>query len=484
VEVDMLVPSTMIPNDPNYPSAWHHPKIGSPEAWDVTQGEGVIVATLDTGVDMSHPDLAENMIVGWNFYDNNSDVSDVQGHGTAVAGTMTEIGDNVVGSLGVAPKAKNIAIRISDPAAYAYFSAMASGITYAADHGARVANISYQNACGSAVVQNAGAYIRQKGGVAVIAAGNTGADAGFGSNTSITCASATDGNDVKAGWSSYGQYVDVAAPGVSVYTTVRGGGYGNYSGTSFASPVTAGIYALMFSVNPKLTPSEADSILFQTADDLGTVGWDMYYGHGRVNAGRAVQLAASTTGSLGDIDRTAPSTPVNLSATSITGTSVTMTWTPATDNVAVTGYDIYRNGVKIGTASVPSYTDTTVKGDMTYTYSVAARDAEGNVSAQSSTITVVTPAAPLAITSFAVSVKTGTTAQVAVNTSKAATVTIRYGLTATNLSLSMTGSGAATAQSLTLTGLKPKTKYFYQVTAVSGTETVQSVVSNFRTGTR
>jgi chitodextrinase len=447
-------------------------------------GEGVVVATLDTGVDMDHPDLADGLIPGWNFYDNNSNVEDIQGHGTPVAGTMSAIGNNGIGVIGVAPRARNIAIRIASPDAYATWSTVAQGVVYAANNGARVANVSYENACASQTMIDAANYLRSKGGVLVVSAGNTGTNNGLPAVSSITCVSATLSDDSFASWSTYGSSVDVSAPGYNIYSTARGGGSGRYWGTSFASPVTAGIYALMFSVNPKLTPAEADSILFQTADDLGTVGWDMYYGHGRVNAARAVQLAASTTGSMGEIDRTAPSIPVNLSATTISGTSVTLTWTPSTDNVAVIGYNIYRNGVKIGTAANTLYADTTVKGDMTYTYTISAYDKEGNTSGQSSSITVVTPAAPLAIVSSSVSVKAATSAAITVTTSKAATVTVRYGTSATNLSLSMTGSGAATAQTLTLTGLKGKTKYFYQVVATTGTETVTGSVSNFRTAAK
>jgi thermitase len=132
-------------NDPSLASQWHLTKIGVQAAWDTSTGSEVIIAILDTGVDGSHPDLAAQMIPGWNVYDNNSDTSDVHGHGTAVAGTAAAAGNNAdrrrFGSLSFETHAGACA----DPSAYAYFSSMASGLIWAADHGARVANISFEN---------------------------------------------------------------------------------------------------------------------------------------------------------------------------------------------------------------------------------------------------------------------------------------------------------------------------------------------------
>jgi subtilisin family serine protease len=113
-------------------------------------------------------------------------------------------------------------------------------------------------------------------------------------SSAITCVSATDSTDAKASFSSYGDAVDVAAPGINIFTTLRGGGYGNTSGTSFSTPITAGVYALLMAANKTLTPATLDSILFSTAKDLGPAGWDQSFGNGRVDAAAAVALAKST----------------------------------------------------------------------------------------------------------------------------------------------------------------------------------------------
>jgi subtilisin family serine protease len=115
-ESDAIVAPDFIPNDPWYPQQWHLAKIQAAQAWDITQGNSsVIIAILDTGVDGTHPDLAPNLVPGWNFYDNNADTSDVYGHGTAVAGTAVAVGNNAVGVASVAGHCRFMPLRISDP---------------------------------------------------------------------------------------------------------------------------------------------------------------------------------------------------------------------------------------------------------------------------------------------------------------------------------------------------------------------------------
>jgi thermitase len=485
-EVDMLVAPVMEPNDPSLGSAWHIEKVGARSAWDFSQGDGVTIAIADTGTDCSHPDLSASCVPGRNVVSNTSDTSDISGHGTKTAGTAMEIGGNAIGSAGIAYKSKVMPVRISDTTdGWAYFSDMADAVIYAADNGARVVNISYHGSCGSSAVISAATYLSSKGGRVVAAAGNTGVDELLSNNTSIVCVSATNSGDSRTSWSSFGQYVDVSAPGEGIYTTSVGGGYAAVSGTSFSSPLTAGIYALMFSVNPSLSPEQADNILFTTADDIGVVGWDMYYGYGRVNAARAVALAASTTGE-GGVDTSAPTTPMNLVASNISATQVTLSWNPSSDNVLVSGYDVYRNGAKLATVSGSAYTNTGLTGDTTYVYAVVARDVAGNASAQSASVSVTTPSMSFGLTSASVSAKTATTAVVNISTNKPAMVMVKYGLSATGLTSTTSGPVAyATSQSVSLMGLKSKTKYFYQVVATSSTgEVVYGAVQNFRTGTR
>jgi subtilisin family serine protease len=380
-ELDYLVSPEFVPNDPNYLSAWHLPKISAPSAWDSSLGAGVTVAILDSGVDGSHPDLASRMVPGWNFYDNNSITSDVFGHGTKVAGTASAITNNGVGVSGVAGQSRIMPLRVSATSGSANISTIASAITWAADHGVRVANVSFNSVAGSASIQNASQYMKSKGGLVVVAAGNNGIDQGYTPTTTLIAVSATDGNDFKTSWSSYGSFVSVAAPGAGILTTSVGGGYGSVSGTSFASPVTAGVIALMMAANPGLPNTDIEKRLFSSATDLGDMGRDIYYGWGRVNAAAAVQSVISATPTL-DIqspvasitspyvgDTVSGLVPVNVSATDNVGVSRVELWVNNTvvaiDNAAPFAFTWDSTGAPNGTANLVAY----------------AYDAAGNVDA-------------------------------------------------------------------------------------------------------
>ena len=376
VELDMAVAPAATVSDPSYASSWALPKIQAPVAWDSANGSGVTIAILDTGIDSTHPDLAPNLVPGWNVYDNNSNTTDVNGHGTWVAGVAAMAANNAKGSAGVAWGARIMPVRIADPNAYAYWSTVAQGIYWAADNGAKVVNISYNGVSGSSTVQSAAQYLRGKGGVVIVAAGNSGGLESIAANDSLLTVAATDQNDARASFSSYGAYVDVSAPGVSVYTTTVGGGYSSASGTSFSSPVVAGAAALMLSANSKLTPADVDRILKSTALDLGTAGFDQYFGTGRIDAAKAVAGAKSTVVA----DTQAPT----VSITAPTGGKVAGV-VPVdlvySDNVGVTRADFFVNGQLVASDSQAPFAfawDTAGKADGSYTLSVQAFDAAGN----------------------------------------------------------------------------------------------------------
>ncbi len=192
-ELDQLVPLNSS-NDPYFGSQWHLPKIGASTAWANTTGSGVTIAILDTGVDGSHTDLKDRMVAGYNFYDNNTDTRDVHGHGTAVAGTAAATLNNGTGVASVAGAAKIMPLRISDPNGYAYWSTVANALTWAADKGARVANVSY-GVSGSSTVQSAANYMKSKGGLVVVSAGNNGKDEGLAASDTMITVSATNRGD-------------------------------------------------------------------------------------------------------------------------------------------------------------------------------------------------------------------------------------------------------------------------------------------------
>lgn len=376
VELDMAVAPAATVTDPAYGSSWALPKIQAPTAWDSTNGNGVTIAILDTGLDAVHPDLVANVVPGWNVYDDNSNTADVNGHGTWVAGVAAMVANNAKGSAGVAWGAEIMPIRIADANAYAYWSTVAQGIYWAADNGAKVVNISYNGVSGSSTVQSAAQYLRGKGGVVIVAAGNSGGLENIAANDSLLTVAATDQNDVRASFSSYGAYVDLSAPGVSLYTTTVGGGFANASGTSFSSPVVAATAALMLSANAKLAPADVDRILKATARDLGTAGYDQYYGSGRVNAASAVQSAKQTVAADTQAPTVSIASPTGGQVSGVVPVDVT-----ASDNVGVTRADFYVNGQLVATDALAPFAfawDTTTKADGSYTLSVQAYDAAGN----------------------------------------------------------------------------------------------------------
>lgn len=285
----LLSPQQMLPNDPLFP-AWYLQKVDAANAWTMTTGSSdVTIAVLDTGVESSHPDLASKIVPGRNIYNNNDDTSDVYGHGTAVAGVAGAASNNGIGVASVAWGCGIMPVRISDLSGLASASNIASGLTWAADHGARVANVSYR-VTGNKTISSAAKYFQSKGGVVVVAAGNYSTQETAPDDPYILTIGATDPQDVLYYYSNYGNNLDLVAPGNNT-TTLLGAQYGAGGGTSFASPVVAGVAALMLSVNPKLTPAQVTEILKQSADDLGAAGRDNVYGSGRVNAAKAVSAA-------------------------------------------------------------------------------------------------------------------------------------------------------------------------------------------------
>lgn len=387
VELDMAVTPAGTANDTYYSKAWHLPKISATTAWDSSQGQGITIAILDTGINGNHADLKDRVVPGWNWYDNNSDTSDVHGHGTAVAGAAAATTNNGLGVASVAGQASLMPVRIADANAYAYWSTVAQGLTWAADHGADVANISYNGVSGSATVQNAAQYMKSKGGIVVVAAGNSGVQENIAAHDALISVSATDTNDVKTSWSSYGGYVDLAAPGTGIYTTDRGGGYQIAQGTSLASPVVAGVVGLMMAANPTLGPTDIEALLFSTANDLGASGFDTYYGHGRVNAAAAVAAALAAQAQ----DMTAPSVNVvaPLAGASVSG--LVAVDVAASDNVGVVRVDLVVNGSQLASDTSAPFGfswDTTQATDGPASVQVYAYDAAGNVASTSVDVTV------------------------------------------------------------------------------------------------
>ena len=274
-------------DDAQYPSLWGIKKIKADCAWDTNIGAGNIkVAVVDTGVDYNHEDLAGTVIKGYDFVNNDNDPKDDQGHGTHVAGTVAATINNNKGVVGVGPNVKILAVKVLNSAGSGTWSQVANGIIYAADHGARVINLSLGGPSPSQTVQNAVNYAWTKGVLVACAAGNSGAGApGYpAAYPSCLAVAATDQNDQRASFSQFAPN-GVAAPGVGILSTTMGNTYGNKSGTSMATPHVAGLAGLLFGQNPNRTNARVRQILLATTDPAGVPA---QLGAGRINASKAV----------------------------------------------------------------------------------------------------------------------------------------------------------------------------------------------------
>ncbi|MFQ5413953.1 MAG: S8 family serine peptidase [Phycisphaerae bacterium] len=280
------------PDDPEFPQQTHLTQISAVDAWDVTVGAAdIVIAIVDTGVDPDHPDLSGKIIDGWNMHDRTSDFSDLHGHGTQVAGVAAAIADNGIGVAGVAWESPIIAVRVADRFGRATASAIAKGIVWAVSRDARVVNVSFAPLWSNSVVRAAAEVAFRRGALVVISAGNAGGLDLADGYAQALFVGAIDDTNVAAAFSDRGPFVDLAAPGVSIRTTARGGAYKWATGTSFAAPVVTGVAALAWSVRPELPPGSLAAALTDTAVDRGVAGRDDTYGAGSINALAAVERA-------------------------------------------------------------------------------------------------------------------------------------------------------------------------------------------------
>ncbi|MDD3718694.1 MAG: DUF5719 family protein [Actinomycetota bacterium] len=326
-EPDITFTATETPNDPDYPRQWNLDKINAPAAWDIAAGgrESVVVAVLDSGVayrdagDFTRaPDFAATSFVpGYDFIADDDSPDDEYGHGTHVAAIIASSFGNSFRAAGLAYDCSIMPVRVlgSDGAGTA--SAVASGIYYAADNGARVINLSLSSPRHSTAVGEAVRYAHERGIICVAAAGNEGSDPGYPGGMGcpadegmyVLAVGATDYRDVRAHYSNYGTGLDLVAPGGDLTRDDNGDGHGdgipqesyrvagNYQsgyelvwgeGTSMAVPQVSAAAALMLSMDPKLTPADAADIITSSCADLGTAGWDPYYGHGLLDVAGAL----------------------------------------------------------------------------------------------------------------------------------------------------------------------------------------------------
>ncbi|MBC7227328.1 MAG: peptidase S8 [Thermoflexales bacterium] len=286
-------PPPVYPNDTYYSSQWGLSKIRAPEAWALSKGTGVLIAVLDTGTDYNHPDLSGKVRtdIDYDYINGDWDAMDDHGHGTHVSGIAAAATNNSKGVAGLGWEATLLPLKVLDNQGRGSTAELIPAIRDAADKGAKVINMSLGGAAACpSDLQSAVDYAYSRGVLLVAAAGNDGkSQTVFPANcTHVLGVAATTSSDTRAGFSNYGDHVSVAAPGTDIYSTLRGGGYGYMQGTSMATPFVAGLAALVYARFPTYTPDQVASAILDNAQDLGSTGWDMDYGCGRIDAFKAL----------------------------------------------------------------------------------------------------------------------------------------------------------------------------------------------------
>jgi len=287
--------ASITPNDKLYAKyQWNLPMIDTNLGWTISKGaKDVIVGIVDTGVDLTHPDLSDHLIPGYNIVDDNTRPQDDVGHGTHVAGVISAIVNNNRGVAGMTWMNPVMPVKVLDSSGAGSTYAVARGIIWATDHGAKVINMSLGNYADANFLHDAIKYAFDHDVVLIAASGNDNTDKpGYpAAYPEVLAVAATDANKNKAPFSNYGDYIDVAAPGVNIASTFPDNQYAALSGTSMASPHVTALAALIRSANPSLKNTEVMDIIRQSAQDLGPNGKDPYYGYGQIDVENALRLA-------------------------------------------------------------------------------------------------------------------------------------------------------------------------------------------------
>jgi thermitase len=290
------------PNDALYSRyQWNLPQIETPEGWSVSQGsKDVVVGIIDTGIDLEHPDLKSNIQQGLNLVDKDMLPADDVGHGTHVAGVISALINNGEGVAGMSWRNPVMPIKALDHTGAGSTYTVAQGIIWATDQGAKVINMSLGNYANAQFLHDAIRYAFDRDVVLIAASGNDNTEQpGFpAAYPEVFAVGATDSQLQKASFSNYGDYIDVAAPGVSIASTYPDNQYAALSGTSMASPHVAALAALIRSVNPSLKNTEVMEIMRRTAVDLGPEGKDKYFGYGMIDVVKALSQARQANHSL------------------------------------------------------------------------------------------------------------------------------------------------------------------------------------------
>lgn len=326
-----------LPNDSLFASQWALQTLRAPEAWRLTTGDpNILIAVIDTGMDFKHPDLQTGIWInsgedlnrnrkvdasdfngidddgngfiddlrGWDFTDapsfpdggdyreRDNDPADENGHGTAVTGIIAATANNRLGIAGLAPGCRVMALRAGTSRGLLEEDDVASAIVYAVMNGARLINMSFGDVVVSPMLRDIIRFAHGRGVVMVASAGNSSTDtphypSGFSETIAV---GASTRHDQLAGFSNFGATIDVVAPGAEIWTTVLGGKYAQFGGTSASAPFVSALAGLLLSRFPNWNNEMVRAALTNSARDLGENGWDRFYGAGRIDAAAALQI--------------------------------------------------------------------------------------------------------------------------------------------------------------------------------------------------
>ena len=394
IQKDIVLKAAVTPNDPlyassgswkqNYADQWALKRIGfkpmedPTSAWNLTTGaeRPVVVAVIDSGIDLTHPDLHINNIwvneketagnrkddddngyvddlIGWNFVQNNNNPSDFVGHGTLVAGLIAARWNNGRGIAGINRGARIMPLKALNESGQGWGSDIARAVVYAVDNGAKIINISAEHTGQTQFLERAFAYAEKKGALVVVSAGNEAADTRGvepANQPGVLVVAATLPNDKRVGFSNYGDRVNLAAPGVDVLSLRAAGTdlvrkvatdpskikpgedvvgkdkqYYRASGTSFAAPLVSGVASLMLAKYPSLTAEQIKRMLMMSAEDIEAPGWDQLTGYGLVNARKALE-ADPDYYLYAELHRIAPAREGNRTIIQVFGTAMGSQW--------------------------------------------------------------------------------------------------------------------------------------------------------------
>ena len=384
--------SNAVPNDSSFlTQQWAPQKVQADAAWSLWRPNGSsVVAIVDTGVALNHPDLvnklyrnASGQVIGYDFINNDADPTDDQGHGTHCAGIAAAQVNNGIGISGIAgwdanPLASNstatriMPVKVLSASGSGSLAAVASGIVFAADNGADVISLSLGASSSSATLDNAVAYAWSRGCVVVAAAGNSGSSTKSypGACANVISVAATDTTDTLASFSNYGTWVSCAAPGVGIYSTYLNNSYASLSGTSMATPLVAGEVALLASHAPNLSNVQLRDMVLNNVDAYKPYGTRTIKGK-RVNVYKAIFAINSL-----------PAAPSNLVATTKSRSQIALTWRDNSTNEVNCVLERSLDGVTYTVAATlaagkVSYTNTGLVANKLYYYRVRTKNAYG-----------------------------------------------------------------------------------------------------------